>query len=70
VLLGLDLGTGSVKVLLVGEDGATLGQANASYPVRSPRPGWAETDPEEWWRAVVEACGAAVGTCRHDPVAP
>lgn len=61
MLLGLDLGTGSVKVLLVGEDGATLGQANASYPVRSPRPGWAETDPEEWWRAVVEACGAAVG---------
>ena len=62
MLLGLDLGTSSVKALLLGEDGGTLGEASAPYPVRSPRPGWAESSPEDWWAAVVEATKAAVGS--------
>jgi xylulokinase len=61
VLLGLDLGTSSVKALLMAEDGDTIGEGSASYPVRSPRPGWAESFPEDWWNAVVEATRAAVG---------
>jgi xylulokinase len=61
-LLGLDLGTGSVKALLVAEDGGVLGEGSASYPVRSPRPGWAETSPDDWWDAVVEATKTAVGS--------
>jgi xylulokinase len=61
MLLGLDLGTGSVKALLATEDGGTLGEGSASYPVRSPRHGWAETSPDEWWSAVVEATKGAVG---------
>ena len=62
MLLGLDLGTGSVKALLLDEDGSTLGEGSAAYPVRSPRPGWAESSPDEWWGAVVEAARVAVGT--------
>jgi xylulokinase len=61
VLLGLDLGTSSAKALLLGEDGCAVGEGAASYPVRSPRPGWAETSPEEWWSAVAEATKRAVG---------
>jgi len=61
VLLGLDLGTSSVKALLMAEDGDTIGEGSASYPVRSPHPGWAESFPEDWWNAVVEATQAAVG---------
>ena len=61
MLLGLDLGTSSVKALLLGEDGGSVGEGSASYPVRSPRPGWAESSPEDWWDAVVEATEAAVG---------
>ena len=61
MLLGLDLGTGSVKALLMAEDGETVGEGSASYPVRSPRPGWAESSPEDWWNAVAEATRAAVG---------
>jgi xylulokinase len=61
VLLGIDLGTSSVKALLLGEDGYSVGEGSASYPVRSPRPGWAESSPEDWWNAVVEAAKAAVG---------
>ncbi|HET6658861.1 MAG TPA: xylulokinase [Rubrobacter sp.] len=61
MLLGLDLGTSSVKALLMDEDGAILGEDSASYAVRAPRPGWAESSPEDWWVAVLEATGAAVG---------
>jgi xylulokinase len=62
VLLGLDLGTGSAKALLLGEDGGILGEGSVSYPVRAPRPGWAESSPEDWWNAAAEATKAAVGS--------
>src|SRR5829696_6192916 len=61
MLLGLDLGTSSVKALLMAEGGALLGESSASYAVRAPRQGWAESTPEDWWAAVLEATGAAVG---------
>ena len=61
MLLGLDLGTGSAKALLLSEDGSVRGRGSASYPVRSPRPGWAESLPADWWGAVVEATREAVG---------
>ena len=52
MLLGIDLGTGSVKALLLNAAGTVLAEASHSYPVQSPKPGWAETDPEAWWSAV------------------
>jgi xylulokinase len=58
-LLGVDLGTSGVKAILLGVDGRPLGEAAAGYPVDSPHPGWAETDPPAWWRAVVTAVRAA-----------
>ena len=61
MLLGLDLGTGSVKALLLAEDGVVIGEGSAGYPVRSPRSGWAESSPEDWWNAVVAATRSAVG---------
>jgi len=61
VLLGLDLGTGSLKALLMDASGSVLGEGTASYPVRSPHPGWAETDPLDWWEACVRAVRTAVG---------
>jgi xylulokinase len=61
MLLGIDLGTSSVKVLLLGLDGTVFGEASRPYPVRAPQPGWSETDPEAWWSAVVAAVLEAVG---------
>ncbi|GAB4384120.1 MAG: FGGY family carbohydrate kinase [Elainellaceae cyanobacterium] len=55
MLLGIDLGTGSAKALLLNAAGAVLAEASHPYPVRSPKPGWAETDPEAWWAAVAIA---------------
>jgi len=51
-LLGIDLGTSAVKVVLTDPTGAVLAQAAAGYPVNRPHLGWAETDPEDWWRAI------------------
>jgi xylulokinase len=61
MLLGLDLGTSSVKALLMQENGDAVGEGSAPYPVRAPRPGWAESYPDEWWAAVLEAVEAVLG---------
>ncbi|UCH26641.1 MAG: xylulose kinase, partial [Trueperaceae bacterium] len=66
MLLGIDLGTGSVKALLLGDDGRVLGEASSSYPVSAPQPGWAETDPSDWWRGTCEAVRQAVGEHAQD----
>jgi xylulokinase len=60
-VLGLDLGTSQVKALLCTPDGTALGQGTAAYRVSSPRPGWAEINPEHWWQATCIAVRAAVG---------
>ena len=61
MLLGLDLGTGSAKALLVSAGGDVLGEGSEAYPVGSPRPGWAESDPEAWGEACAAAVRAEVG---------
>ena len=61
MLLGLDLGTGSAKAVLVDEGGPLLGEGSAPYAVRSPRSGWAESDPADWWAACAVAVRTAVG---------
>jgi xylulokinase len=55
MLLGIDLGTGSVKALLMAIDGTVIAEASHAYAVQAPQPGWAETDPAEWWQAVAIA---------------
>ena len=62
MLLGLDLGTGSVKALLLDEGGGVVDEGAVTYRVRSPNPGWAESSPEEWWEATAEAGRTAVGS--------
>jgi xylulokinase len=54
-LIGLDVGTSGVKAIAISPDGELLASAEESYPLSTPRPGWAEQDPEDWRRAA-EAC--------------
>jgi xylulokinase len=51
MFLGIDLGTGSVKAVLLDESGMEIGKPS-SYSIRVPEPGAAEADPGEWWEAV------------------
>lgn len=50
-LLGIDLGTSSVKCLLVDRMGNPVATSSQSYPVIRNRPDYAEQDPETWWEA-------------------
>ncbi len=50
LLAGLDVGTSSVKGLLVDpRDGAVVARAEVAHALSTPRPGWSEQDPEDWW---------------------
>ena len=62
-LLGIDVGTSGTKAIVVGDDGSILGSATGNHEPDTPRGGWSEQPPEDWWTstiaAVREACGAA-----------
>ncbi|MGC8880434.1 MAG: FGGY family carbohydrate kinase, partial [Anaerolineae bacterium] len=68
-LLGIDLGTSSVKALLVDREGHTLGIGSAEYPVLMPRPDCAEQDPEAWWQCTATAVRQALAATRSPEVA-
>jgi xylulokinase len=54
--IGIDVGTGGTRALLIDSSGTVLGSAVQDHAAfASPRPGWAEQDPDDWWRA---ACAA------------
>src|SRR5437667_12870485 len=56
VLLGVDLGTTGVKAaLFAAEDGHVISSAFVDYPLVHQHPGWAEQDPEQWWKATMNA---------------
>ncbi|MBV9300223.1 MAG: xylulokinase [Verrucomicrobia bacterium] len=67
-LLGIDLGTSSVKVVLFDLDGSIRGLGSAEYPILTPSIGYAEQDPEEWWRATVIAVRQAMHNAGHPEV--
>ena len=52
--IGVDLGTSSVKLLLVDEEGKILNSVSREYPLLFPHPGWSEQEPACWWEAVTE----------------
>lgn len=54
-LLGIDIGTSACKVVLFSIDHKIGIYADGKYPTYYPQLGWAEQDPEDWWRAVCSA---------------
>jgi xylulokinase len=50
-LLGIDIGTSAAKALLINESGEVTALAGEEYQIDTPRPGWAEQDPDTWWDA-------------------
>lgn len=51
--IGVDLGTSSVKLLLLGDDGI-CNIVTKEYPVYYPEYGWSEQNPEDWWQKTIE----------------
>lgn len=63
MFLGIDLGTSSVKVVLVDADDRVLDQESARLEVGRPQPLWCEQDPETWWRGTEAALSALAARC-------
>lgn len=63
MLLGIDLGTGSAKAIALHLDGTVIAEASHPYAVSAPHPGWAESNPNDWWNAVAIAVRAVVQAC-------
>jgi xylulokinase len=64
-LLGIDVGTGGTRAVLLDDAGRVLGAATAEHAeMASPQLGWAEQDPRDWWRAraAVKECLAKTNT--------
>ncbi len=52
--IGIDLGTSSVKLLLMEENGAIENVVSREYPLEFPQPGWSQQKPEDWKSAVLD----------------
>lgn len=52
-LVGIDIGTSGTKTLLIDESGKKIASATDTYPLSTPKPLWAEQDPEDWWQATI-----------------
>jgi xylulokinase len=60
-LLGIDIGTCSVKTIIIDTDNAqTLSTTTCEYPIQKPSFGYAEQNPEDWWNATVITVRQAV----------
>jgi len=60
LLLGLDIGTTSVKAVVYRTDGTAAGASSLPTPTHIPRPGWAFYRPDELWETVVRAIRGAL----------
>jgi len=52
--LGIDLGTSSVKIIIMNDNGEVSANVSKSYPISYPKVGWAEQNPEDWWNSTKE----------------
>jgi xylulokinase len=60
-ILGIDVGTGGTRAVLVDEAGKILASGTENHePFASPQPGWAEQKPQDWWRAAAIAIRKAL----------
>ena len=61
MFLGIDVGTGGTRAVLVDRAGAVIGSfASEHAPIHSEHTGWAEQEPEDWWRAARKAIAGAM----------
>lgn len=61
-VLGIDLGTSSLKGILVNERGEIIKTASSDYPLIHPASGYSEQDPHEW----IKACEIVLDTLKKD----
>jgi xylulokinase len=68
-VIGIDVGTSAVKALVVGADGQVLAEGDGPQEVSTPRPGWTEQHPHDWWAGTIAAVRQAMSRVRGVEVA-
>ncbi|HZZ00624.1 MAG TPA: FGGY family carbohydrate kinase, partial [Candidatus Baltobacteraceae bacterium] len=68
LLVGLDVGTTGAKGVLVRDDGTVVATRSSPYGLSTPRPGWTEQDPVQWWDASAAVLRVLAGATR-EPIA-
>ncbi|WP_099204294.1 xylulokinase [Scatolibacter rhodanostii] len=53
-LIGIDLGTSGTKTVLFDREGTVMANSTIEYPMYQEKNGWAEQDPDDWWRAAAD----------------
>lgn len=67
-LLGIDVGTSGTKALLIdAKKGEVVASATKTYPLYTPRPQWAEQEPEDWWQATIASIREVIEEAGVDP---
>ena len=66
MFLGIDLGTSSVKAVVIDADGVLVAEASAPLSVSRPHPLWSEQDPAAWWTTTLAAVGALAPRARRE----
>ena len=66
-LIGLDVGTSGAKCILVDSEGVVVASSTQEYPLYTPKPGWAEQDPEDWRQACVRGLKVILAKANVDP---
>ncbi len=64
--LGIDVGTSGTKALLLNEDGQVVATAESPHTLLTPKPGWTEQHPEEWWQATILATRAVLKKAKRE----
>jgi len=54
-VIGIDIGTSNVKVIILSSDGRIIASETNSYPLYSPKQGWSEQEPNDWWQSTQQA---------------
>ncbi|MGI6211453.1 MAG: FGGY family carbohydrate kinase [Anaerovoracaceae bacterium] len=62
-ILSHDVGTSSVKAVLVDFQGKVIGTRSAAYPTYYPEPAWVEQDPSDYWNAICETSRGILEQC-------
>lgn len=66
--IGVDLGTSSVKLLLMDEAGDIKSIVTREYPLFFPKPGWSEQNPEDWYSALVDGIKELTKDCNKQDI--
>ena len=64
MFIGIDLGTSSVKAVLVDRKGEVRASASAALTLSQPQPRWSEQDPAAWWQATLDSVDALLGEAK------